>query len=77
MAEKLIKKLPINCPFCDEIAYQKPRVHRVVTENAIYTLRQCIMGHEFYSVETVPENQKEIVNEVRRIKYGDQSGYVD
>lgn len=65
--KQLIKKLPILCPFCDEVAYQI-REHRVVTDYKIYTLRQCIMGHKFYSVEEVPENQAEIVEEIRRIK---------
>ena len=68
MSERLIKKLPINCPFCDEEAYQT-RTHRVVTPNEIYTLRKCPMGHVFYSVETVPENQKEIVRLIEEIKH--------
>lgn len=67
MSEALIKKLPLNCPFCDEPAYQT-RTHRIVTPTEIYTLRKCIMGHEFYSVESVPENQSEIVNLLRRLK---------
>ncbi len=62
----LCRKLPLNCPFCDEIAYPEPGVRRRVTPHKIYTLRQCIMGHEFYSVEEVPENQAEVVLEMRR-----------
>ena len=67
MSEALIKKLTINCPYCDEPAYQT-RKHRIVTPTEIYTLRKCIMGHEFYSVESVPENQNEIVQLVRSLK---------
>lgn len=68
MVEKLIKKLPINCPFCDEEAYQARRAHRVVTPHRIYTLRECVMGHRFYSIEEVPVDQKEIVEEIRSYK---------
>jgi predicted nucleic acid-binding Zn finger protein len=68
MAEKLVKKLPINCPYCDEEAYQDRRAKRVVTPHRIYTLRRCIMGHTFYSIEEVPVDQKEIVEEIRSYK---------
>lgn len=67
MSEALIKKLPINCPYCDEPAYQT-RSHRIVLPNEVYTLRKCPMGHEFYSVETAPENQNEIVRLLRSLK---------
>lgn len=67
-SEKLVKKLPLVCPFCDELAYQERRTRRFITNHRIYTLRQCPMGHEFYSVEEVPENQSEIVKEIREIR---------
>ena len=68
MATSLSKKLPIACPFCDELAYQERRAHRIVTEQRIYTLRLCPTGHRFWSVEEVPEDQSAIVDEIRGIK---------
>ena len=62
------KEFPLVCPFCDEIAYTKKGVRRIILPNRIYTLRQCIMGHEFYSVEDIPENQAKIVDELRQLK---------
>ena len=59
------KKLPINCPYCDEPAYQQKYKTRLVTAFAIYTPRECPMGHTFYSVETVPENQDSIEKAVK------------
>lgn len=61
-------KLSLNCPFCDEPSYQKKYSKRYYTDFKIYTLRECSMGHQFYSVEFVPENQNEIVDEINRIK---------
>lgn len=56
------------CPFCDELAYIKPYSNKIMLPHKIYTLRQCKMGHEFYSVEEVPENQAAIVDEIREIR---------
>lgn len=68
MENKITRQVPLVCPFCDEIAYQEPHTHRLITAHRIYTLRICPMGHRFYSVEEVPENQSEIVDEIRSIK---------
>jgi len=68
MSNTLSKKLPLVCPFCDEPAYQERRTRRVITPHKIYTLRKCPTGHEFYSVEEVPEDQSAIVKEVRAIR---------
>lgn len=65
---KIKQEVPLVCPFCDELAYNKKYVKRIVLPSRIYTLRKCIMGHEFYSVEDVPENQAEIVEEVKQLK---------
>ena len=62
---RLCRKLPLNCPFCDEEAYAEDKVKRIVKPDRIYTLRKCIMGHEFYSVEIIPEDQSAIVDEIR------------
>ncbi len=59
------KEIPLVCPFCDELAYVKQFARRKALPDRIYTLRECVMGHQFWSVETVPENQAEIVNEIR------------
>lgn len=61
-------EVPLVCPFCDELAYTKPHTKRIVLPHKIYTLRQCTMGHEFYSVEEVPEDQSEIAHEIKEIK---------
>lgn len=66
----LVRKYPLNCPFCDEEAYPEDNVHRIITPFKIYTVRKCLMGHRFYSVEHIPEDQSEIVDEVRRLKDG-------
>ena len=62
------KKLPINCPYCDEPAYQQKYRTRLPTANAIYTPRECPMGHTFYSVETVPKNQDRVEMEVKEYR---------
>lgn len=64
----LTRKFPLNCPFCDEEAYPEDNTHRVVTPFKIYTMRQCIMGHRFYSVESIPEDQASIDDEVKQIR---------
>lgn len=56
------------CPFCDELAYIKPYSNKIMLPYKIYTLRRCTMGHEFYSVEEVPENQAAIVDEIREFR---------
>ena len=61
-------ELPLVCPFCDELSYNKKGFRRIMLPNKIYTLRQCPMGHEFYSVEEVPESQAEIVAEIKEIR---------
>lgn len=58
-------ELPLVCPFCDELAYTSHRMRRKCLPDKIYTLRRCSIGHEFWSVETVPENQAEIVDEIK------------
>ena len=68
MAKKWQEEYPLVCPFCDELAYMKPRARKIVLPHKVYTLRVCVMGHEFYSVEEVPENQSEIAEEIRGIK---------
>lgn len=70
-----LKKLPINCPYCDEPAYQQKRYTRLAVANAIYTPRECPMGHVFYSVETVPEDQDAVEREFmefRRMKVAER-----
>ena len=62
------KKLPLNCPFCDELSFQKLRSKRIATSNKIYTKRECIMGHVFYSVEEVPKDQDRIEREIKEIR---------
>lgn len=64
----LMRKYPLNCPFCDEPAYPAHRTHRIVTPFKVYTLRKCIMGHTFYSVDYIPEDQSAVVDEIHRIK---------
>lgn len=64
----LLPKMPLNCPFCDEPAYMKDHSTRIVTPFKIYTLRECCMGHQFYSIDFAPENQSEVVEEIREFK---------
>ena len=66
--ETLTRKYPLNCPFCDEPAYPAGNTHRIVSPFAVYTLRECEIGHKFYSVETIPEDQSAVVDEIARIK---------
>ena len=61
-------EFPLVCPFCDELAYKKKKHQQIILPHKIYTPRICSMGHEFYSVEEIPENQAEIVREIREIK---------
>jgi hypothetical protein len=75
MSDKtLVRKYPLNCPFCDEPAFAKDGAHRMVTPFNIYTLRECPMGHTFYSVEFIPENQSRIVEEINEIKEAEKDG---
>lgn len=60
-------EFPIVCPFCDELAYRKKAHQQIILPHKIYTPRVCAMGHEFYSVEEVPENQSAVVDELRSI----------
>lgn len=49
--------LPLCCPFCDERSVRAgSNADIIVMDNYIYYPRRCIMGHEFYSVEWVPDN---------------------
>lgn len=59
---------PLVCPFCDELAYPAKGEKRTILPNKIYILRECNMGHRFYSVEEVPEDQSAIVEELREIQ---------
>lgn len=59
---------PLVCPFCDELSYQKKGAQRIFLPHKIYVPRKCIMGHEFYSVEEVPESQAEIMEEIKQIR---------
>jgi hypothetical protein len=65
----MVIKVPINCPFCDEPAYPKKKSYRVVMPHTIFTLRECPMGHQFYSVEEVPEDQSAIVDRIKKYKH--------
>lgn len=60
--------MPLVCPFCDEMAYPKKQSKKICLPNKIYTLRECIMGHTFYSVEEVPDNQDDIAQEISEIR---------
>ena len=62
------KKLPLNCPYCDEPAYRKLHSNRFVRPHKIYTLRQCPMGHTFYTTEEISEDQEEVEQEIADIK---------
>lgn len=64
----MFEAYPLVCPFCDELAYPSKKMKRRILPDRIYTPRECIMGHEFISVETVPENQAELVQEMREFK---------
>lgn len=59
---------PLVCPFCDELAYPVKRGARTALPNKIYILRECTMGHRFYSVEEVPDDQSTTVDELREIQ---------
>lgn len=61
-------ELPLVCPFCDELSYRKKGYQQIALPHKIYTPRICAMGHEFYSVEEIPEDQSAIVKEIREIK---------
>lgn len=62
------KDLPLVCPFCDELAYTRARYARIFLPNKIYTPRECIMGHTFYSVEEIPEDQDAVIQEIAEIR---------
>ena len=64
----IVEAYPLACPFCDEMAYPSQREKRIVLPNKIYFPRECIMGHRFYSVEEIPENQADIVDEIKSIR---------
>lgn len=70
----LTRKYPLNCPFCDEPAYPANKIHRTVTPFEVYTLRECPMGHNFYSVESIPEDQSEIADRVKAIREAQRNG---
>ena len=63
--KRLLEDYPLVCPFCDELAYMKPRKKKRLLPDKIYTLRECPMGHELWSVESIPENQAAVVDELR------------
>ena len=64
----LVESYPIVCPFCDELAYLDPTEKARVSPYKIIQKRKCIMGHEIYSVEEVPEDQSAIVDEIREFE---------
>ena len=64
----MAKEFPLVCPFCDELSYRKKNSQQIVLPHKLYTHRICPMGHEFYSVEYIPEDQSEIVKEIREVK---------
>lgn len=59
---------PLVCPFCDEPAFRKKGYRKIFLPHKIYVPRICSMGHEFYSVEYIPEDQSELVKEIRSVK---------
>lgn len=61
-------ELPLVCPFCDELAYRKKNHQQIALPHKIYTPRICKMGHEFYSVEEIIENQSDVIKEIREIR---------
>ena len=63
-----LQKKPINCPYCDEPSYHKANSNRVVLPHKIYDLKECPMGHTFYTIEYAPEDQDEVEQEVQLIK---------
>ena len=56
------------CPFCDMPAKKKKNYESIMLPHKIYTPMICEMGHEFYSVEEIPEDQSALVKEIREIK---------
>ena len=68
MAQRMTQQIPLNCPYCDEPAYQKKQSNRIVLPHAVFTLRECSMGHTFYSVEEVPENQSEVEERIENYR---------
>ena len=67
MRTKAIKSR-LNCPFCDEESIPATDKYILTTPDKIYVPRTCIMGHEFISVEYIPENQAEIIQEMKEIR---------
>lgn len=61
-------ELPLVCPFCDELADRKKGYPQIALPHKLYTPRVCAMGHEFYSVEIIPEDQSAIVQEIKEIR---------
>ena len=61
-------KRVLVCPFCDELAEKKKGFQPIYTPHKIYTPMMCPMGHEFYSVEEVPEDQSAIVTELKGVR---------
>ena len=64
-------KTELNCPWCDTPAMQKPRSNRVFEYDTIYTQRECPVGHTFWSVEFIPDDQdaiEEMIKDLRRAR---------
>ena len=61
-------RVTLVCPFCDESAQIIPGTKKIVSPGKVYTKRRCIMGHEVWSVEEIPENQAKVVNEIQKIR---------
>jgi len=63
--KNLVEGYPLVCPFCDELAYLDNTEKAKVWPHKIIHRRVCVMGHVTYSVEEIPENQSEIVDQIR------------
>lgn len=63
----MVNSHTIVCPFCDEPAHIIPNA-KIYTPGKIYTKRRCMMGHEMYSVEEIPENQARVMDEIEKIR---------
>ena len=57
----------IACPFCDEKGYVDNSPQRKIYNLGykVYYPRKCIMGHEFYSVEFVPDNYEQLLHDLK------------
>lgn len=64
-----LNAMALNCPYCDEPAFPMPYSKRVTMDGtAIFTQRECIMGHTFWSEERVTQSQEELENRIKSYK---------